>query len=172
MKKIQVKNNNDVAMAEIDYKKAYNRVLQTWPIECLKMHKISNKVITFVTKGMQNRNVELILERETLALVKIQKGILQGNSLSQLLFFIAMMPLNYIHRKHSGGYKFTKSQRKIYYLMYMDDIKLFTKSEKELETLIQTIRVYSQDIGIKLGIEKYAMLIMKSRKRKMTEGCG
>ena len=28
--------------------------------------------------------------------------------------------------------------------MYMDDIKLFAKNEKELETLIHTVRIYSQ----------------------------
>ena len=38
--------------------------------------------------------------------------------------------------------------------MYMDDIKLFPKNENELETLIQTIKIYSQDIGMEFGIEK------------------
>ena len=54
--------------------------------------------------------------------------------------------------------------------MYIDDIKLFTKNEKELETLIYTVRIYSQDIGMEFGIEKCAILIMKSRKGHMTEG--
>ena len=38
--------------------------------------------------------------------------------------------------------------------MYMNDIKPFSKNEKELETLIQTVRIYSQDIGIEFGIKK------------------
>ena len=54
--------------------------------------------------------------------------------------------------------------------MYMDDIKLFAKNERELETLIKALRIYSQDIGMEFGIEKCAMLIMKSNKRHMTEG--
>ena len=37
--------------------------------------------------------------------------------------------------------------------MYVDDIKLFTKSDKELGTLIRIIRIYSQDIGMEFGIE-------------------
>ena len=53
--------------------------------------------------------------------------------------------------------------------MYMDDIKLFAKNERELETQIKTIRIYSQDIGIEFRIEKCAVLIMKSGKRQMTE---
>ena len=45
--------------------------------------------------------------------------------------------------------------------MYMEDIKLFAKNEKELETLIHTVGIYSQDIGMEYGIEKCALLIMK-----------
>ena len=52
----------------------------------------------------------------------------------------------------------------------MDDIKVFEKNEIELETLIQTIRIYSQDIEMEFGIEKCAMLIMKSRKQETMEG--
>ncbi len=54
--------------------------------------------------------------------------------------------------------------------MYMDDIKLFAKNEKELETLILTVRIYSRDIGMEFGIEKCAMLVMKSGKRQLTDG--
>ena len=54
--------------------------------------------------------------------------------------------------------------------MYMDDIKLFAKKEKELETLIHAVRIYSQDIGMEFGIEKCAMLVMKSSQRHMTDG--
>ena len=35
----------------------------------------------------------------------------------------------------------------------MDDIKLFAKNEKELETLIHAVRIYSQDIGMGFGWE-------------------
>ena len=54
--------------------------------------------------------------------------------------------------------------------MYMDDIKLFAKNEKELETLKHAVRIYSQDIGMEMGIEKCPMLVMKSGQRYMTVG--
>ena len=44
------------------------------------------------------------------------------------------------------------------------------KNEKELETLIHTIRIYSQDIGMEFGIEKCVLLVMKSGKRRLTDG--
>ena len=54
--------------------------------------------------------------------------------------------------------------------LHIYKIKIFAKNKKELETLIQTIRIYSQDIGMEFGIEKCAMLIMKSVKRETAEG--
>ena len=54
--------------------------------------------------------------------------------------------------------------------MYMDDIKLFAKNEKELETQIQTVRIYSQDIGMEFYIEKCDKIVIKSRKRHFTKG--
>ena len=36
--------------------------------------------------------------------------------------------------------------------MYMNDIKHFPKNKKELETLIQTMRIYSEDIGMEFAI--------------------
>ena len=54
--------------------------------------------------------------------------------------------------------------------MHMHNIKLLAKNEKELETLIHEVRIYSQDIGMEFGIEKWAILIKKTRKLHMTEG--
>ena len=45
----------------------------------------------------------------------------------------------------------------------MNDIKSL-KNEKELETLIEIIRIDSQDIIIEFGTEKGAMITMKSGK--------
>ena len=52
----------------------------------------------------------------------------------------------------------------------MDDIKLFAKNEKELETLIHAVSIYSQDIGVEFGIQKCAMLEMRSSKRPLMDG--
>ena len=47
--------------------------------------------------------------------------------------------------------------------------KLFGKNEKLLATLIQTVRIDSQDIGMEFGIEKCAMLILRGRKRQIID---
>ena len=119
---------------------------------------------------MKTWRVELTAGGKSLAETKVQRGIFQGDALSPLLFIIAMMLLIHILRKCTAGYKLSRSQEKINHLMYMDDIKLFAKNEKELETLIHAVRIYSQDRGMEFGIEKRAMLVLKSCKRHMSDG--
>ena len=119
---------------------------------------------------MQTWRVELTAGGRNLAETKIQRGIFQGDALSPLLFIIVMMPLNHIFRKCTAGYKLSRSQEKINHLMFMDDIKLFAKNEKELETLIHAVRIYSQDIGMEFHIEKCSIRVMKSVKRHITDG--
>ena len=53
--------------------------------------------------------------------------------------------------------------------MYMY-IKTFGQKRKKMETRIQTMRIYSQDIGMGFDIEKCTMLVIKSDKRHTTEG--
>ena len=134
------------------------------------MYKISHETINLIKKNMKNWRVELTAGGKSLAETKIQRGIFQGDTLSPLLFIIAMMPLNHILRKCTAGYKLSRSQEKVNHLMYMDDIKLFAKNENELETLLHTFRIYSQDIGMEFGIEKCALLVMKSGKQHLTDG--
>ena len=49
-------------------------------------------------------------------------------------------------------------------------IMIIMINAKELETLKHAVRLYSQDIGMESGIEKCAMLVMKSSKRHLTDG--
>ena len=119
---------------------------------------------------MKTWGMELTAGGRSIAETKIQRDIFQGDPQSPLLFIIAMMPQNYILRKCTAGYKLSRSQEMINHRMYMDDIKLFATNEKELETLIHAVRIYSQDIGMEFGIEKCAMLVIKSGKRHMTDG--
>ena len=106
----------NIAITWIDYKKAYGMLPQTWIIESLKMYKISNKGINFIMEAMTNWKMKSTAGGKSLAEVKIQKSIFQGDSHLPLLFVMAIMPLNYILRKSTRTCKFTKSQKKINHL--------------------------------------------------------
>ena len=62
------------------------------------------------------------------------------------------------------AYEFSGSKIKINHLSFTDDLKLYTRNEKELDSLVQTKRVFSKDIGMEFGIEKCAMLVIEKGK--------
>ena len=37
--------------------------------------------------------------------------------------------------------------------MYIDDVKMFARSEKELKILLEIIRIYSKDTGVEFDIK-------------------
>ena len=54
--------------------------------------------------------------------------------------------------------------------MSNDNVKIFAKNKKEYECLIQTVRIFSQVIGMESGIAECTMLVKKDSKRKTTKG--
>ena len=97
-------------------------------------------------------------------LVEIKRGIFQGDSLSSLVFVLALIPLSLILRKTKAAYEFSESKEKINDLLFMDDLKLYSRTEKGLDSLVQTVCVFSEDAGMEFGLEKCAMLVMDKGK--------
>ena len=95
--------------------------------------------------------------------VEIKQGIFQGYSLSLFMFVLALIPLSLILRTTKAAYKFSESKENINHLL-MDDLKLYSRSEKGLDSLVQTVRVFSENIGMEFGIEKCAVLVMEKGK--------
>ena len=75
-----------------------------------------------------------------------------------------MIPLSLILRKAKAKNEFSKSKEKINHLLFMDDLKLYSRNERGLDSLVQTVRVFSEDIGMEFDIEKCAMLVMEKGK--------
>ena len=46
----------------------------------------------------------------------------------------------------------------------MDDLKIYSHNEKELDPTVQTILIFSKDMGMEFGIEKCAMLVIEKWK--------
>ena len=59
---------------------------------------------------------------------------------------------------------------KLNLLLFMDDQKLFTKSKNHIDSLVQTVHIFSDDIGMQFGIKKCGVLIMERGKVIRTDG--
>lgn len=52
----------------------------------------------------------------------------------------------------------------------MNDSKLYAKNEKGLELLVQTVLIFSDDIGMEFGIDKCATLVLMRGKITKFDG--
>ena len=104
--------------------------------------------------------------------VEINRTTFQGDSLSSLIFVLALIPLSLILRKAKTAFESSEINEKINYLLLMNGLKLYSPSEKGLDSLVQTVRVFSEHIGMEFGVEKYAMLLMEKGKIVKSVGMG
>ena len=114
--------------------------------------------------------MDLTCNNQSLGGVDIKQGILQGDSLSPLLFLLCLIPLTVILHKSESASQFSSNKEKINHLLFMDDLKLYAKNEKDLDSLVQTVRILSDGNGMEFGINKYAILVLKRGKITKFDG--
>ena len=119
------KRHNDLSMAWIDYKKAYNFVLHNWINGCMELFGITDNVRTFLEKSMEQWKLLVTSKGEYLGEVDVKKGIFQEDSYSPLLFVLSVIPLPLILRKANTSYEWGKKEYKLnHLLLFMDDYQV------------------------------------------------
>ena len=98
--------------------------------------------------------------------VKREREIFQGDSFSPLLFVLSMVPLSLILRKVSASYEWGKKKYRLNHLLFIDDLKLFSKCGKQIDKLVRTVHVFSDDTRMEFGMKKCGILNMKRGKVK------
>ena len=160
----------NLSMAWIDYKKAYDMVPHSWILKCLEMVGAAKNMIAIISNSMVNWKTVLTSGGTTLGQVDIRRGIFQGDSLSPLLFIVIMVPLTLVLRKMRAGYRLAKNMKPINHLLFMDDLKLYGASKDQLDSLIQVVRIFSQDIKMSFGLDKCAVLEMRRGRQADSSG--
>ena len=56
---------------------------------------------------------------------------------------------------------YTVNEERLNHLFYMDDLKLYAKNDEQLESLLHTVKMFSDDINMQLGLDKCAKATFK-----------
>ena len=103
--------------------------------------KTSRNVVKLLSNSMEKWKTKLDCDGNALGTVNIKRGIFQGDSLSPLLFLMTLVPLTLTLRRMRAGYCLKNSTR-INHLLYMDDLKMYGKNRSELESMMNTVRIF------------------------------
>ena len=82
--------------------------------------------------------------------MKIRRGIFEDDSLSLLLFVLAVIPLSIMLRKVKAGYDLGGNKGTVNHFLFMDDLKLYEKNKRQLDTLANSVRIFSEDVQMKM----------------------
>ena len=72
-----------------------------------------------------------------LGTASIRRGIFQRDSLSALLFVMALFLLSVILHQTNKGYQLSNGL-KVLHLSYLEDLKLYTRSSQDIDLLFET----------------------------------
>ena len=65
-----------------------------------------------------------------------------------------MIPLSLLLRKVKASYELGRKKFELNHLLFMDCLKLFGKNDYQIDSLVQTVFTFSEDIGMEFGLKK------------------
>ena len=162
------RKKKNLSVAWIDYRKAYDSVPHSWILKTLSIYKFNNKLINFMEKSMKSWNTTMYLNHVqgiiTTEKISIKQGIFQGDSLSPLLFCLALVPLTSEINASGYGYKMNRNSVPISNLFYMDDLKLYASNDDQQQGELRIVKQFSDDIKMSFGLDKCAKASFKKGK--------
>ena len=98
------KRHKNLYITWLDFHKAFDSVSHDWILKCSSLYGIHPKICGVIATSMQFWRTTLTCNNVVLGDVNIRRGIFQGDSLSPLLFVLALMPMSHLLCQTNKGY--------------------------------------------------------------------
>lgn len=128
------------------------------PIDCIVSLGMCPWIANFLRMISSKWNLEVRESNKILFTKRVKRGILQGASLSPLLFVLCLEPLskrlNEIYPKvevSMDDKNFASN-----HLLFIDDLKLLAKTEEILKEMIAETKKFFKTVGLEMNKEKSA----------------
>ena len=147
-------------MIWLECKKAYDSVPHAWILEALRLAKVPEQIILaiehLINKWKTELNIPTMDRNVTIGDIIYNKGVLQGDFLSVILFILLLSPLPFLLNK-TDGYKIglrTLAEKILTHLFIVDNLKLFSPNLGQSELKLDIVTQFSKDIGMDFGEDK------------------
>ena len=154
---IEAKQQKDnLSVAWVDYQKAFDRVPHQWLHDMLKAirapkaicHLLKHVIPMWTTTFTVNAGEDKLCFE-----IELKRGIFQGDSLSPLLFCLAIAPLSMLLGQQ-GGYRCAYLMEPLTHLFFMDDLKIYGGGPAQLDQILALVQEGSAAVGMALGLQK------------------
>jgi len=136
--------NNSLKTAWIDVKKAFDSVDHIYLIKCLEKYNFPLWILNFLKDIISKWKLSIKSGGNEILEKLVERGILQGDSLSPLLFVLCIDPLS---RQLNSKYKKVDipTDSGMYvtnHLLFIDDLKLLAETDDELIRLMKETKEF------------------------------
>ena len=161
---IQGQYKGKLASAWLDVKKAFDSVPHAYVLAILKKVPINAAVPRLIERIYRSPStrLELLAEKDITQLgsIPLRKSVLQGDSLSPLLFVLATQPLTKL--LHSTVDTLTigefNHRMALNHLLFMDDLRLFARDTDLLGKLLSKTKEFFAEVRFNLNAQKSTRL--------------
>ena len=142
----------------IDVKKAFDSVKHDYLIECISKLNFSPCVLRFLKSIISKWKIDIKTNNETILKKRIERGILQGDSLSPLLFVLCLDPLSRWLNENfpKVTIKTENESHTTNHLIFIDDLKLLATSDIILTRMMNEAKIFLNSIGLEINPKKSA----------------
>lgn len=167
------KNKKSCVILYLDIKDAFGNLKLYKLYEILEMYQVEKKFIDYLKFYYDNLLYYIDLEKNTqpINLIEWRDGLVQGCSLSQLLFIIA---LNYVLKyldtiyKNECGYEIDKDN-KILFTAYIDDISIICNNMISVQKVLEKLEFMCKILGLAFCKEKSALMVINDNSESNNE---
>ncbi|XP_029657731.1 uncharacterized protein LOC115232001 [Octopus sinensis] len=152
---------NGLYSAWVDVKKAYDSVDHDFLFHVLDCSGIPLWIVNFVKSVVKKWAVKLHMEGRRIGSVKLNRGILQGDSLSPLLFVMVLDPLSRILNSVFPKLEINQEDPNMLtystnHLLFIDDLKIFALKQDTLLKMMEAVNGFFKIVGLEMNSEKSA----------------
>jgi len=158
--------NQSVQYLFLDFQKAYDSLHTDMLWKCMEEFKIPKKLINMCKISVQKTRSAVRIEGTLSFFFKNKTGLQQGDSLSPILFDLALQKVIQSTKMVPSGIKICKEQLNV--LAYADDIVLIGRNEIEIRQLFVAIEHIARKLGLHInqGKTKYMIVERKSSSKQ------
>ena len=109
------------------------------------------KIIKLLKGSISSCQTVLFSGKNRVGKINIKRDIFQGDSVSPLLFVVALVLVTVVLITPKQRYSFVKATEKLNHLLFMDDPKLCGSNDNEIDSPVKVINIVSGNIGMQFG---------------------
>ena len=148
----------DIYILYIDFKNAFGSLDHARLLAVIKDLGYPENAVTLIGNIYSHSNTIFTGEHfEVTKPIPIQRGTIQGDTLSPYLFLIFLEPLLRWLQKGNNGYTLGTSKQTISSAAYADDLAVITNNLQSIQIQLNKLDKYCEWAGMDLGIQKYAI---------------